>query len=149
MTDGEGEGAGSDALGALGDGLAGEFESFSGQVFEGGGEEDGGAGGDALGEATLAEHATNAADGEGEAGLLVGGALLDGLLGNGLLRSSHVWMFFFTENFFERVVERTLVLINFQKLMEKSFKIRFATSFCSSIDISKISVLDAFFFLDA
>ena len=104
VADGEGEGAGSDALGALGDGLAGEFEGFSGQVFEGGGEEDSGAGGDALGEATLAEHATNTADGEGEASLLVGGALLDGLLGNGLLRSSHVCLFFekffFTEKVF-------------------------------------------------
>ena len=89
VTDGEGEGAGSDALGALSDGLAGEFEGFSGEVFEGGGEEDGGTGGDALGEAALTEHAANATNGEGEVGL--GGALdgLDGLLGSGLLGGGH------------------------------------------------------------
>ena len=91
VADGKSEGAGGDAARALGDGLAGEFEGFSGQVLEGGGEEDGGTGGDAAGEAALAEHGTNAASREGEAGLV--GGLLDGLLSR-LARSGHVESFF-------------------------------------------------------
>ena len=87
VADSKSEGAGGDAARALGDGLAGEFEGFSGQVLEGGGEEDGGTAGDAAGEAALAEHGTNAASGEGEAGLV--GGLLDGLLSR-LARSGHV-----------------------------------------------------------
>ena len=87
VADSKSEGAGGDAARALGDGLAGEFEGFSGQVLEGGGEEDGGTAGDAAGEAALAEHGTNAASGEGEAGLV--GGLLDGLLSR-LTGSSHV-----------------------------------------------------------
>ena len=86
MADSKGEGAGGDALRALGDGLGGELEGLSGEVLKGGGEEDGGAGGDAAGEAALAEHATDAAGGEGEARLA--GGLLDGLLSR-LAGSSH------------------------------------------------------------
>jgi hypothetical protein len=98
VADGESEGAGSDALGALGDGLGSEFEGLSSQVLESGSEEDSGARGDTLGVAALAEEATDAASGEGEAGLvatgLLGSDLLDGLLG-----SSH-FMSFVVERFF-------------------------------------------------
>ena len=120
VADGESEGAGGDALGALSDGLGSEFEGFGGQVLEGGSEEDGGAGGDALGEAALAEHAADTAGGEGEAGLVaLGTALLGGLLGRGLARSSHVEKEFFLKLLREFV--KPLFRFSLKKEIEKGF----------------------------
>ena len=45
-------------------GVSGELQEFRGEVLEDGGEVDGGSRTDALGEATLAEVASHAADGE-------------------------------------------------------------------------------------
>ena len=77
MTDGEGEGAGGDAL-LTGGGLGGELQKLSGQVLEDGSGVDSSSGTDAAGEAALAEEGADATDGEDQSSL---GGLVSSLLG--------------------------------------------------------------------
>ena len=83
VADGEGHGAGGDALLlVLGGDLAAELEELGSEVLEDGGEVHRGRRADALGVAPLLQHGANAPDGEDEADLLADGA---GLLCGGFL----------------------------------------------------------------
>ena len=92
VADGQGDGAGGDAL-LAGGGLGGELQKLSSQVLEDSGGVDGSSTSDTAGEAALAEEGSDATDGEDQSSL--GGlvsSLLGGLLGLGrTLGGGHIF----------------------------------------------------------